>query len=1139
MAPKALLEQFRRVSNFYFLMISAVSFIPDVSPSSPATTTLPLVVVVGFGLARDVYDDCQRKRDDSRNNARPVTIRARGAGSTRVAPRSLGNQKGLPLPDALHPDEHVVIRNRDVAVGDIVLVRKGEHFPADLLLLYSSLEGGVCYVSTANLDGESNLKRRVVPTAVHAAVPIPDKLAVLSGIVRAAPPDEGLYRFDGSLSLDGVDDPVPLHVGNVLLRGSVLRNTEFVYAMCLYAGPETKVALNMRDPPSKLGHIERMMNRVVIGMFSSLLAVTIIAAIIGGVLQTTFGEGQWFMSDELRQESGISHGLRSIGTFMILFHSFVPVSLFVTLEFVRVLQGVFLSADLKMRTGKVRVISKANNLNETLGSVEVILSDKTGTLTQNVMKHVASSTGDTLYDTRKNRRCITRAVRRDVTGIRDLVLAMGLTHSVVPERATRDSLSADHNEPMNRMEYQGESPDEVALVDAARDGGVELVERTLSGMALRVFDNAELQTYGVLQELEFSSDRKRMSVILRTPDGRVVLYSKGADSVMNRLLLTDAPVHHIDAFAADGLRTLVFARRELPRAEYEQWAAEYEAASNLLEGRAERQSALAARIERRLDFVGVTAVEDKLQDRVPETIQFLREAGIRLWVLTGDKRETAENIGYSAHLLSRGMTVVHIAVSSEEELRERLQSILDTLSKGEIPAIAIPPELLAAGDDSRPRPPPAPHHRRSQSRIEDFLSVVSMRSSLSPEERALAIIIDGASLSFVNGIELEEMFLNIADTCKTIICARVTPLQKSKVVRMVRERRNATTLAIGDGGNDVAMIQSAHVGVGLLGKEGGQAARAADYSMGEFRHLQRLITIHGRYSYVRISAVCNLSFCMCWLCIFILSRRFSFANQSPLCSPCFSPNADKNIFFTTTQILFQCFAFFSGINFHQQWMITFFNSLFTIAGPFLAGLFEKDLSEETLVRYPSIYTSNHNNRLFSLRTVAEYTLGYSLWHAGTVFFGIMFMLGGLGRIAFRNGHDSGYSMIGLAATTMVVAIVLFKFILVSHELSMPVLVGSFVSFVLLYAMVPLIVVLLKERDLEGVLSKLFSSPTYLLLLPLVFVVAFLPDFLVIMHRQRSRGRQVAALQNLEVQEARERRQLERRRRKEQTPDASL
>lgn len=1200
MIPKSLFEQFKRVSNFYFLIVAAIAFIPGVSPTTPISNVLPLLVVVGFGFARDIYEDLMRASTDRKNNNSPQVILARDdnddgdVGSSRrgicfgkrnnsakyvsgssIQPGTTNKWARALIKHNLPLEQHRVVRSRDIAVGDIVLVAKGEIFPADMVLLMSSGEGGVAYVSTANLDGESNLKRHIVasPTAdIHDV----QELCSLRGVVRAQVPDLALHKFEGSMAVRAAPAaihqatiPAPLDSANLLLRGSILRNTDYIYGLVVYSGFETKVALNMRNPPSKMGQTEKKLNWVVLALFVNLLVLVVAAAVVSGVVQGKFGPDQWYMGSLRNRGSGETI-TRGLATFLILFATYIPVSLFVTLEFVRVAQAVFMQVDAKMKSKGKRVAVRATNLNEVLGQVHFVLSDKTGTLTENIMRYIACSAGGKLYDTSKRKNVMQQAVKDNVTPVKDLVLAMALCHSVVPEppeEVAIDAITSDKNmdgfletdsssngsgvkrnkfkSSLNRPpageltnsamnagdpakpNYQGQSPDEVALVTSARDYGVTLLERTLDSMVVDRYGTVE--TYTALAELEFNSDRKRMSMIFRCPDNSIRMFTKGADTIMMPLLKPSPEnftvQEHIDVFAKEGLRTLVYATKVLPEQEFKEWFSEFHDARNLLTNREKVVSEVSARLEQHMDYLAVTAVEDKLQDQVPETIKFLREAGVGLWVLTGDKRETAENIGYSANLLDAQMNVVHIKASSPDELHAQIADLKKRyidhgdahprtserqsasasersalVGSGEAQGLqanggALSPSGSRTGQLTRQEsgelvyPQQTSLHRRKSSVISDGLR--SMSSAFSSRRRAdvdadLAIVIDGASLA--HAIESSAEFMDVADHCKTVICCRVTPLQKALVVRMVREMRQLTTLAIGDGGNDVSMIQEAHVGVGLFGKEGTQAARAGDYAMSEFRHLQRLLAVHGRYAYIRTAGMINLSFY-------------------------------KNIYFTLTQVFFQIFDFVSGTTFQNQWVVSSFNVFVTAANPFLYGVFERDLEETTLSRFPSTYAENRDATLFSLRSVAEYTIIYGLWHAVCAFFGVLYFMGYM-AIPFRDGKDGGFDFVGLASATIIVLVSLLKFALHSHVLNWIIILFFVLSLAAYFAVIPLFIVLpfSLEYPLEGVLGMLFSSPLFYLTAVVLVAASFVVDFLVIMGRQILRPTLVDTLQRWEQRE---------------------
>lgn len=1126
MIPKSLFEQFKRVSNFYFLIIAAISYIDGVSPSHPITQALPLLVVVGFGFIRDIYEDLKRTATDRKSNGKPEILVSRE--NQGVPAVDQPEQKKIPRRQRtislsrrayerlnsfqLNPEDHVCVSSRGIAVGDIVFVSKGDVFPCDMVLLLSAAEGGVAYVSTANLDGESNLKRVVVAEAAGSITSV-EQLRASTSVIRAQQPSPILHEFEGKMAA-GKEDFTPLDSSNLLLRGSILRNTEYIYGVAMYTGYDTKVALNMRHPPSKMGDIEKKLNWVVVMLFVFLAVIVIISSGVSGYLQAAFGKGQWYMGEKYRTESGLQVGSRGLGTFLILFSTFIPVSLFVTLEFVRLVQGIFISADPRMKTGEQNAVARSTNLNETLGTIQHVLSDKTGTLTENIMRYAACSAGGHIYDVLKKKNAMRRAIAKDITEVKTLVWSMALCHSVVPEpksepatktnagaakesgafrrrrRNTKRDSKADEEEAIlspapipessqpaenatqleDLPDYQGQSPDEVALVTVARDYGVSLLRRTLNTMIIDNFGKQE--EYKVLAELEFNSDRKRMSMILSCPDGRIRVITKGADTIMVDLLQkgTDLAIiqNHVDHFAKEGLRTLIFATKTIGKREFDAWYEDFLAARNSLDDREKLVSEVGARMEQDLEFIAVTAVEDKLQDRVPETIKFLREADVRLWVLTGDKRETAENIGYSANLLDVKMSVEHIKASSESECRSQLDRALSGIGEG--------------GTSKT--------HRRSLSSSLNLPPLSSFqRRKSEATQKDLGIIIDGKSLKFA--IEnLPEKFMQLCDHAKTVICCRVTPLQKALVVRMVREMRQSMTLAIGDGGNDVSMIQEAHVGVGVFGKEGTQAAQSADYAIGEFKHLRQLVAVHGRYSQIRTAGLINLSFY-------------------------------KNLFFTLTQVYFQIFCFATGTTFHNQWIVQAFNVIVTSGPPFVFGIFEKDLDETTLFRFPRAYADARDRGCFSIRSVLEYGFVYGGWHSVVTFFGIYLCFGSL-QVNYGSGLDSGFDLVALILSTTVVCMALFKFVFHTYIQNYIFIATIAISFALYFALVPLAVItpFVNEQPLNGLLTMMFRSPNFYITMFLIFVAGYTVDIGVLMWRRLMHPDSTYALQRWEQKERR-------------------
>jgi len=402
----------------------------------------------------------------------------------------------------------------------------------------------------------------------------------------------------------------------------------------------------------------------------------------------------------------------------------------------------------------------------------------------------------------------------------------------------------------------------------------------------------------VLNTLEFNSTRKRMSAIIRMPDDKIILYCKGADSMIYSRLkrgeqseLRRTTAEHLEMFAREGLRTLCIAQRELGEEEYQLWNREHEIASASIQDREERLEEVSDKIERELTLLGGTAIEDRLQEGVPDTIALLAEAGIKLWVLTGDKVETAINIGFSCNLLNNDMELIVFKVdddsvaTAEAELDKHLQTFNKTGSDQELKAA------------KKNHEPPAPTH---------------------------AIVIDGDSLKLVLDEQLRQKFLLLCKECKSVLCCRVSPAQKAAVVSMVKTGLDVMTLSVGDGANDVAMIQEADVGVGIAGEEGRQAVMSADYAIGQFRFLQRLVLVHGRWSYRRLGeTIANFFY--------------------------------KNIVWTFTIFWYQIYCSFDMTYLYDYTYILLFNLAFTSLPVIFMGVLDQDVSDKVSLAVPQLY----------------------------------------------------------------------------------------------------------------------------------------------------------------------------------------
>jgi len=774
---------------------------------------------------------------------------------------------------------------KSVQVGDFVRLYDGEQVPADILVLSTSDADGACYVETKNLDGETNLKVR---QAMHCTRSIRHARHCEKAEfwIESEPAHANLYAYSGVLRFmqhsahDSSAEPnemaEPITINNLLLRGCSIQNTDWVLGVVIFTGQDTKIMLNSGITPSKRAKISRDLNWNVIYNFVILFFMCLVSGIVQGV---TWGKEDTSHSAFEFGSYGGSPPLDGFITFwagVILFQNLVPISLYITLEIIRTLQAVFIYSDVQMYYERLDYpcTPKSWNISDDLGQIEYIFSDKTGTLTQNVMEFKKATINGVPYgeayteaqagmqrrqgidvDTEgaKAREQIARdkalMIQRiraihdnpylydeeltfvapdfvaDVAGdsgpvqkksVEDFMLALALCHTVITERTP--------GEPP-KIEFKAQSPDEAALVSTARDCGFTVLGRSDDKIILNVM--GEERTYTVLNTLEFNSSRKRMSAIIRMPNGEIVLYCKGADSVIySRLVKGEQPelrkstAEHLEMFAREGLRTLCIAQKSLTEEEYKAWAKEHDLAASAVSERDEKLERVADSIERELMLLGGTAIEDRLQDGVPDAIALLGAAGIKLWVLTGDKVETAINIGFSCNLLNNDMDLIVIKI--DDDSLETTEKLLDD-HLATFNMTGSDEELEAAKKNHEPPPP------------------------------THAVVIDGDSLKLCLHESLRQKFLLLCKNCRSVLCCRVSPSQKAAVVQLVKDGLDCLTLSIGDGANDVAMIQKAHVGVGIAGEEGRQAVMSSDYAIGQFRYLTRLVLVHGRWSYRRLA----------------------------------------------------------------------------------------------------------------------------------------------------------------------------------------------------------------------------------------------------------------------------------------------
>ncbi|AQK65519.1 Phospholipid-transporting ATPase 3 [Zea mays] len=1032
-------------------MISIMSTTP-ISPVHPVTNVVPLSLVLLVSLIKEAFEDWKRFQNDmSINNAHVDVLQGQCWESTPW---------------------------KRLQVGDIVRIKQDGYFPADLLFLSSTNPDGVCYIETANLDGETNLKIRKALEKTWDYV-IPEKASEFKGEVQCEQPNNSLYTFTGNLIMD--KQTIPLSPNQLLLRGCSLRNTEYIVGVVIFTGHETKVMMNSMNVPSKRSTLEKKLDKLILALFATLFTMCVIGAIGSGVFinEKYFYLGlRGHVEDQFNPQNKFVVTILTMFTLITLYSTIIPISLYVSIEMIKFIQCTkFINNDLHMyhAESNTPALARTSNLNEELGQVEYIFSDKTGTLTRNLMEFFKCSIGGEMYGTGiteiekggaeragikidddegkrsanavhekgfnfDDARIMRGAWRNEpnLEACKEFFRCLAICHTVLPEG----------EETPEKISYQAASPDEAALVAAAKNFGFFFYRRTPTTVMVReshVERMGSIQDvpYEILNVLEFNSTRKRQSVVCRFPNGRLVLYCKGADNVVYERLadgnhdMKKTSREHLEQFGSAGLRTLCLAYRDLSREQYESWNEKFVQAKSSLRDRDKKLDEVAELIEKDLILVGCTAIEDKLQEGVPTCIETLSAAGIKIWVLTGDKMETAINIAYACSLVNNDTK--QFIISSETDTIREAEDRGDPVEIARVIKDSVKQSLKSFHEEAR-------------------------HSLISTPERKLALIIDGRCLMYALDPTLRVDLLGLSLSCHSVVCCRVSPLQKAQVTSLVRKGAQKITLSIGDGANDVSMIQAAHVGIGISGQEGMQAVMASDFAIAQFRFLTDLLLVHGRWSYLRLCKVITYFFY-------------------------------KNLTFTLTQFWFTFQTGFSGQRFYDDWFQSLYNVIFTALPVIIVGLFDKDVSASLSKKYPQLYKEGIRNSFFKWRVIAVW--GFFAFYQSIVFFYFT-------AAASQHGHGSSGKILGLwdvstMAFTCVVVTVNLRLLMACnsitrwHYISVAGSIVAWFMFIFIYSAI--MTSFDRQENEYFVIYVLMSTFFFYMTILLVPIIALFGDFL--------------------------------------------
>jgi len=1095
--PVSLFEQFRRVANLYFLLITILMIIGTYtnlfdSPLAPWSTLVVLTLVVSISVIKGGVEDSRRHEADRIANSRIVEI----------------------LDINKKDSEHFIeCEWRNIKVGDIVRIYNNQEMPADLVLLTSSESFGSAYIETSNIDGESNLKVKYAPPSGIAGPAWKNAHDIANSelTIQCEQPNSVIHQFNGTMKYNGRE--IFLDSSSLLLRGSSLRNTKWILALVVYTGKQTKIVMNSRAAPFKVSTIERTMNNIIYVILAAQIGISLISlgfyitwksANYSSLDYLCFNYEEStnvVYSTECSEDIGYADG-GYFFTFFILYSNFLPISMYVTVEICNYLQAYFIDSDIEMydEVSDTPAIARTSNMNADLGMVEFVFSDKTGTLTDNVLQFRRCSiagivygapitkidSGDSFLGKKKETLHweplseLSTYAGEDKSSIAEFVLILALCHTIIVDSETGM--------------FQSESPDEEALVKASSTLGWSFVGRSPGKI---IVEREEKQyTYNLLATVPFDSTRKRMSVVVQRPDGSIVVFVKGADNVMfdrasvfvdidaeainkygldaGKLLL-----HHLEVFAEDGLRTLVLAKKELSKVEYEAFSNKWKVAEKAREKKDELMASAAELIEVNLTVIGATAIEDRLQKGVPETIADLRTAGVKVWVLTGDKVETAINIGYSANLIGKQMVLLRLQDRGEDQatLKKKLQSLVNLFErlaqdKNDIYRMWTNMEMVLKqavfGEDL------------SSSKHKDFDEDTTFLES-SPlihhpptapsldqlTSDHLALIVDGETLLKILGDkEAEKLFLQMGTLCKSVIACRVSPEQKRLVVRLVKKgiQPRPVTLSIGDGANDVAMIQEAQIGIGISGREGRQAVNTSDFAIAQFRYLKRLMLIHGRLDYRRTCKVVLYCFY-------------------------------KNIVLTLVLFAYTFCSGYSGQSLFDDYIHSAYNLI--LAWPVIAfGALDRDVSINTLNKYNILYVSGRDRLDLNIYMILA-EIAQAVLDAFIIFSIPYYAYKQPADIWSNDGHTEGIWVFGTTVYTILVIAMFYRIVILTYTwtyithlcfwLSILLYVGFLYSYQYYYSI---------SYNFYGTTNEMAISPTFWFLLLAVPIASVVLDLTI-------------------------------------------
>lgn len=1054
--PKNLFEQFQRTANIWFLIVSIFQLVPlDLNPASSWSTVLPLCILLSITLLKDAHNTYNHLKKDSISNNAVYRY-----------------WNGI---------EFGEIKCKNIIVGQFLKIREGEKVPADVIMVLTGSSENCIYVDNSQTTGESNLTQKKIPNELQMICnesEIEFSMKKLIGRVKFEQPNSNYNRFNGKMNIDKYPKTIDISSDNMLYRGSIFRGCEWIIALVLYTGLETKIYLNIQTPKKKISRMEKTVNIWVLYILI-VLFVIVLFSILASMYMSDYNSKSFF---------------ENFIVYTVLYNNIIPISLFVTMDIVRALQVVWVH-----HCYKKEIVFNTSDINENMGQVEYVLADKTGTITENKLKlhscmidfyvyerdspleHLMTQneenslieekqaeSGQSTYSTLQS------AIRKskDTVTTRNFINGMMICNSVFPING----------------KFRGTSPDEIALIEAAEEMGIKLISRTQN--SCRIEWDGEVLVFDILAQQSFSKDNKISRIVIKDEKSRGLYYIKaGLDTIEDilkissddRILLGDTLNH----MSKQGLRTMVFAFRELESDELADFELKLESARSFPINCEARVAELFPPLENDMIVLGATGIEEVVLQQTQDCITVLKDAGVKIWLLSGDSESNTLLTAYKSKLFSNDANVFRInKIKTQAKCIKMLKRALDHLIFHEddesisrvIRYLTRKSTIVRTDDNFRDYNNISAEHNSQLNASEEALSnhpifakmtshdneiYEMLKRRFNPEDLNYSISIDSVSMRTALGYsETHKLLVCLLICAESVAFHSLLPHDKAEVTRLLKENLdfNPLTLAIGDGDGDIPMMQAADVAVNIS-RDDSQAKNYCEVTISKFSQLKRLLLDIGHWNYYRLSTT---------ILLFLY----------------------KNFMITVVIFCYFCLCDFSATSIFVDSLLVGFNLFNTTLPLILLGVLDYHAYEIDIKIKK--YSYGLSNFMFNSRKIIEYSLLAIVQGLMLILFQINFA--NL-RIVSNFGYTETFEILGCSLYIILVIAVLSEIWLKTVRHSMAYAVSHLLSIVFLFIHI-FTLSISRSLELFQVGAEILRSSYMLLVIGTLPFLVIVSNFLV-------------------------------------------